>query len=115
MAAYSLLKSFAIQPDMVAGHSYGEYVALCAAGYYDFDSLMNISQQRGEILGQSPNGQVSRGAMAAVSCSVDQLNEQLAVLPKGISIANVNSPGQTVIAGSLAEIEQAVTVLQEKI
>ncbi len=114
MAAYSLLTSFAVQPDMVAGHSYGEYVALCAAGYYDFASLMNVSQQRGEILAQSVNGQISRGAMAAVSCSVDKLKEHLTELPTGISIANVNSPGQTVIAGPLSEVEQSVSILQDK-
>ena len=50
MAALSLIKALGIKPDMVAGHSYGEYVALCAAGYYDFKNLMDISAERGKYL-----------------------------------------------------------------
>jgi len=112
IAAHSLLASFAVEPNMVAGHSYGEYVALCAAGYFDFRSLINISKQRGEILAQSNNGRLPHGAMAAVSCSAMELKLQMKSLPASISIANLNSPGQTVIAGGLDEVEQAISILQ---
>lgn len=57
ISVLSLLASFAVAPDMVAGHSYGEYVALSASGYFDFSDLLNISARRGQILAQPNNGQ----------------------------------------------------------
>ncbi len=49
-ALFSLLKAAGIEPDVVAGHSYGEYVALCAAGTLSFSELMRVSEQRGRAV-----------------------------------------------------------------
>ena len=115
MAALSLLKAMAIKPDMVAGHSYGEYIALCAAGYYDFENLLNISAERGELLAQAENnGQISNGAMAAVSCSPEELTKYLPNKSANVVLANYNSPNQIVIAGPIKEIETAIELLQNQ-
>ncbi len=114
IAILSLLKSFAVTPDMMAGHSYGEYVALCASGYFDFSDLMHISAQRGQILAQPINGQAIPGAMVAVSCSAEELAKYSSDLKGNISVANFNSPKQTVLGGAVGDIEQAILALQDK-
>jgi (acyl-carrier-protein) S-malonyltransferase len=115
MAALSLIKALGIKADMMAGHSYGEYVALCAAGYYDFENLMAISAERGEILAPADNnGSSSAGTMAAVSCSPDELAAYLPNKSNNITLANYNSPKQIVIAGAVNDIEQAIESLQNQ-
>jgi acyl transferase domain-containing protein/NAD(P)H-dependent flavin oxidoreductase YrpB (nitropropane dioxygenase family) len=109
VAMLSLVKSLGLKADMVAGHSYGEYVALYAAGVLTLKDLLNISATRGNLLAKmNPD---MPGAMAAVSAPVEQLREALTKF-KGITIANINSPNQTVIAGATAVIEAAIPELK---
>ncbi len=82
---------------MVAGHSYGEYVALYTAGSLSFADLLKISAERGRILANA--NPESKGTMAAVSCLKNDLELILQDCP-GVTIANINSPKQLVIAGS---------------
>ncbi len=114
MAALALIKALGIKPDMMAGHSYGEYVALCAAGHYDFKNLMDISAERGEILAQQPDSNGQGGTMAAVSCSPDELAAYLPDKSNNITLANYNSPKQIVIAGTVNDIEQAIKTLENQ-
>ena len=62
-----MLRSLGVQPDFVAGHSYGEYVALYAAGVLNVEDFMRLSEARGRFIvegvGEDP------GAMAAVECN----------------------------------------------
>jgi malonyl CoA-acyl carrier protein transacylase len=111
VAVLKLLKQFGVSPDMVAGHSYGEYVALYAAGTISFNDLLLISELRGRLLGKTDEQEA--GTMAAVSCSLEKLQELLPSL-KGISLANINSLSQTVIAGDIASIENAIETLKSQ-
>lgn len=111
MAVLSLLGSFGLKADMVAGHSYGEYVALYAAGCLSDADLLKISYERGRLLGEASSG--VKGAMAAVTCANTELKTILSDL-KEITIANINGPAQCVIAGSEEAIERALTVLKGK-
>ncbi len=110
-AMWSVLQSLDIQPDMLAGHSYGELVALAAAGCYGLEELLPLSEQRGVAIlaaaGSDP------GRMAAVSEGRVAL-EALFGADSGVVLANQNSPGQTVISGSTPAIEAALGVLKEK-
>ena len=118
MALLALLESFALKPDMLAGHSYGEYVALCAAGYFDFEQMITISAERGRILAEAAhgdnNGDRFRGAMAAAACSAEALAKHLPEMGAQVHIANYNSPAQTIISGAAEEIDKAVDFLQKK-
>lgn len=109
VALANLLGEFGVKPDMVAGHSYGEYVALYAAGVFDFKSLLSISAIRGRLLAESAGE--TTGAMAAVSAPASVLTEHLAELP-GVSLANINGPTQTVIAGDVDSLEKAIETLK---
>ncbi len=111
VAMLSLIESFGLKPDMVAGHSYGEYVALFAAGVLSLKDLLHISAIRGQILAKT-NPELP-GAMAAVSVPAEQLNKLLAEF-KGITVANINSPNQTVVAGTAQNIDNAVAELKTK-
>jgi acyl transferase domain-containing protein/NAD(P)H-dependent flavin oxidoreductase YrpB (nitropropane dioxygenase family) len=109
LAAARLLESFGIRPDFVAGHSYGEYVALCAAGGVNPDDLIRLSEIRGRIAASA--GRESGGAMAAVSSDGPGTEALIAKHGWPVHIANFNTPDQTIIAGPSAVIDQAVAVL----
>jgi acyl transferase domain-containing protein len=105
IAACALLNRFGVRPDMVAGHSYGEYVALCAAGVFSEDALLRVSEERGRAIRESLNGDA--GAMAAVAADAVKAKAALAGCD-GVTIANYNSPRQTIIAGPTPAVDSAM-------
>lgn len=108
VAAYRFLEEQGIRPDFVAGHSLGEYSAVVAAGGLDFADAVRIVRNRGRYMQEAvPAG---TGAMAAIlKLPIDRIEELCAEAAQGdvVSIANENSPDQTVIAGSRAAVERA--------
>lgn len=110
-AMASLLLSMNVKPDMLAGHSYGELVALSIAGCFDLPVLLRLSEQRGvsilEAAGEDP------GRMAAVSEGREILSDIFRP-ESGVVLANQNSPSQTVISGPAKAIEEALLLLKEK-
>ena len=106
-----LLESLGVEPQFFAGHSYGEYVALCAAGAMDEDDLIRLSHRRGAILREKTA--LMPGGMAALDTDADTALTILADLD-GISVANSNAPHQTVIAGSEDRLEAALKRCQER-
>ena len=108
MAAAHLLRSLQIHPDMVAGHSYGEYPALCWAGVFSEDDLYDVSETRGRLMIESG---VPGGAMAAIE-GPRELVERIIGAQPSVWIANLNAPTQTVIAGTTAAIAQAIAQLE---
>ena len=100
-----LLESLGVLPQFFAGHSYGEYVALCAAGAMDEDELLRLSHRRGAILREKTA--LMPGGMAALDTDADTAETIIADLD-GISVANSNAPNQTVIAGREDRLEAAL-------
>jgi trans-AT polyketide synthase/acyltransferase/oxidoreductase domain-containing protein len=97
-------------PDIVAGHSLGEYNALLAAGVYDFATGLRLVQRRGAIMSQSAGG----GMAAVLKLSEADVRGVIADAGlDGIDIANLNSPGQTVISGPAADIANAQGAFEE--
>jgi len=103
-----LLTGFGLRPDAVAGHSYGELVALHAAGVLSADGLLTASRVRGECMSA---GDADRGTMAAVSGPLAEIERVLAKL-SGVILANRNHPEQGVISGSREAIDRAITALE---
>jgi len=112
LAMYKLLKSMNLCPDMVAGHSYGEYVALCVAGVFDEDKLYDISETRGRLIIESTNDQ-DLGTMAVVKTGASELGQLLKHV-KDVVIANINAPNQTVISGKRDAVAEAVELIKSK-
>lgn len=97
------------QPAMVAGHSLGEYSALVAAGALAFADAVPLVRFRAQAMQEAvPAGE---GAMAALlGLEVDVVREACAEAAQGevVEAANLNAPGQIVIAGARAAVERAV-------
>ena len=87
------------QPDLVAGHSLGEYVALYAAGVLDFETGLKLVKRRGELMSQASEGQMT----ALMKFDRPQLEDAIAKT-EGVVLANDNSPLQVVISGTEAAI-----------
>jgi acyl transferase domain-containing protein/NAD(P)H-dependent flavin oxidoreductase YrpB (nitropropane dioxygenase family)/NADP-dependent 3-hydroxy acid dehydrogenase YdfG len=109
-AVCRLLDDLGVRPDLLAGHSYGELAALSVAGAFDTPTLVALSRARArsiaEVAGADP------GAMAAVKASREAL---AAVLDSAdVVLANHNAPGQTVLSGPTAAVEDAVRALRER-
>ncbi len=107
--ATDLLGRFGIRPARLAGHSYGELVALQVAGCLSREDLLRLSAARGrvcaEVAASCPGGMAAvQGGAAATEAALNELN-----IPA--SLANLNSPDQTVIAGPTAAIGAALEQL----
>ncbi len=103
-----LLASFGLRPDMVGGHSYGEYVALHAAGVIDEPTLATLSERRGRAIAQAVGD--NPGSMAAASADPAAVRAAIGER-EGVWLANFNAPQQTIIAGVTAAVEDAVAAL----
>jgi [acyl-carrier-protein] S-malonyltransferase len=100
-------------PDVVAGHSLGEFSALVAAGALTFEDGLRLVQQRAMAMQKACEAQP--GTMAAILGMEDAQVEAVCKAIDDIVIpANYNCPGQLVISGTVAGINQAVEMLQEK-
>ena len=106
VAMARLLGQLGLRPDLTAGHSFGEFVALHIAGAMDFPTLLRSAQKRGELMVAAAK---TPGAMAAVMGPADAV---AAHLVKGAVLANLNAPEQTVIAGEAAAVEHSIAKLE---
>ena len=109
VAAWKVLRVKVGEPDYVAGHSLGEYSALVAAGSLDFGDALRTVRKRGRYMQEAvPTGV---GAMAAIlKLPAGARDGILAAAAQGevVSVANLNSPDQTVIAGHKGAVDRAM-------
>jgi [acyl-carrier-protein] S-malonyltransferase len=108
IACLELLKDGGLRPEIVAGHSLGEYSALVAAQVIEFRDAVKLVKKRAEFMQeagvQSPGGMVAIIGLSAetvrgICCQVNPLGE--------VSVANMNSPEQVVISGKKDVLEKA--------
>jgi len=101
------------QPEMVAGHSLGEFSALVANGTLDFESALQLVAKRARAMQKACELQPS--TMAAVLGLEDAVVEEVCAATDGIVVAaNYNCPGQLVISGEIDAINKACQTLTEK-
>ena len=114
VAAFRALESTgAPAPAFVAGHSLGEYSALVAAGVLDLSDALRTVRARGRYMQEAVP--VGTGAMAAVLGGELSDVERICAEASGTevcSVANMNSPGQVVIAGDTAAVDRAIELLK---
>lgn len=103
-----------LKPEVMAGHSLGEYSALVCAGVLDFQDAVKLVELRGKLMQQAvPEG---TGAMyAIIGLDNDAIINACKQAEQGevVSAVNFNSPGQVVIAGAKAAVERAVALCKE--
>ena len=99
------------KPDMVAGHSLGEFSALVAAGALDFEDGLRLVAKRAAAMQKACEAQPS--TMAAVLGLEDQLGEDICAKIAGVvDAANYNCPGQLVISGAIEAVDAACEQLK---
>ena len=115
VACYEILKEKGFTPDIVGGHSLGEYSAMVAAGVIDFKDAVYLVHKRGEFMQDAvPLGE---GAMAAiinldrdtVVAICDKITEEVG----SVQAVNFNCPGQIIISGKTEAVEKACEAMKE--
>ena len=114
IALYNTLDA---NPDMVAGHSLGEFSALVACGAVSFEDALTIVRRRGQLMQQA--GEDNPGTMAAVIGMEDEVVERLCKqateeVGSEVIAANYNCPGQIVISGDVEAVKKAVSLLKDE-
>jgi [acyl-carrier-protein] S-malonyltransferase len=104
-----LVRSRGQQPDFVAGHSLGEYVALYVAGVFDFEAGLQLVKQRAELMDQASDGMMA----VLLGFNQEQLDQQLQQTPD-VVLANDNNAGQVVISGTPDAIEIVLSQVKAK-
>lgn len=111
--ANEILKEKGVQPEIVGGHSLGEYSALVAAGALDFQDAVALVHKRGAYMQEAVP--VGEGGMAAIiGVDRDKIVEVCQVVSEEspVQAVNFNCPGQIVIAGATRGVELAVEQLK---
>jgi [acyl-carrier-protein] S-malonyltransferase len=111
VAAARLLAERGLAPALVGGHSLGEYSALVVAGALPFADAVSAVRRRGEFMQDAvPVGTGAMAAILGVELSVVEEICREAAQGDVLDVANINSPGQIVVAGHRAAVERAVAL-----
>jgi len=106
MVVLDAVERTGVAPNLAAGHSLGEYSALCASGALSFEDAVRLVAERGEAMQIAADEQ--DGTMAAVLGLDDDLVVSACARVDGdVWVANYNAPGQVVIAGDPSAVEEA--------
>ncbi|MCC5906297.1 MAG: ACP S-malonyltransferase [Balneolaceae bacterium] len=115
--SFALFKTLGQKPDMVAGHSLGEFTALASADVLDFEKALELVSLRGKLMQNA--GEVHTGTMAAIIGMDDDVVDEICEIAtesiqKPVVPANYNCPGQLVISGDEDAVKKAVELAKEK-
>ncbi len=104
LAYLRVLESVGIRADCVAGHSFGQLSALCAAGVLSEEDYLRAAADRGRTMFEA--GLNSEGGMTAVAAPIATVQALIGQTGAGLSLANDNGPQQVVVSGPLVALEQ---------
>ncbi|MFJ8630374.1 SDR family NAD(P)-dependent oxidoreductase [Streptomyces sp. NPDC093568] len=107
-ASVELLRSWGVVPDVVLGHSVGEYAAACAAGVLELPDAARLVAARARLMQALPEG----GAMAAVEAGEAEIAELLTT--EDVSIAVVNGPAAVVVSGARKGVERVMAAMRDR-
>ena len=99
-ALFELWKSWGVEPDVVMGHSVGEYVAATVAGVFSLEDGLKLVANRGRLMQALP----PNGKMMAVMACPDKVNQLIAPYIGKVAIAAINGPQSVVISGEVEAI-----------
>ena len=98
----------------VAGHSLGEYSALCAAGSFDLATTAKLLKHRGQAMQQAvPVGEGAMAALLGADLALAQKIAEAAAQGEVCTVANDNDPSQVVISGAKAAIDRAIAIAKD--
>ena len=113
----ALFQTLNEKPDMVAGHSLGEFSALAVSGVLEFETALSLVSLRGQLMQEA--GKIHPGTMAAIIGMDDDVVDEICktasdAIQKPVVPANYNCPGQLVISGDADAVKEAVDLAKEK-
>lgn len=108
MGLARLWQSWGIEPDVVLGHSVGQYAAACVAGVFSLEDGARLMAERGRLFGSLPEG----GRMVAVFADAKHVEEIAGEFPR-VSVGAYNGPN-TVLSGPGEDLERVVTRFEEE-
>ncbi len=100
-ALAEMWRSCGVVPDLVLGHSVGEFAAACVAGVMSLEDAVRLIARRGALMQALPAG----GAMAAIFATEGEVAQEVLPYAAELSIAAVNGPAQTVVSGSSSAVD----------
>ena len=107
MGLARLWQSWGIEPDVVLGHSVGQYAAACVAGVFSLEDGARLMAERGRLFGNLPEG----GRMVAVFADAEHVEDVADEFPR-VSVAAYNGPN-TVLSGPAEDLEQIVAKFEQ--
>ncbi len=107
-ALAELWKSWGVAPDVVIGHSVGEYAAACVAGVFSLEDGLRLIAARGRLMQALPR----EGQMVAVAADEAKVAPAIAPFANDVSIAAYNGPAQIVLSGRTSALDQIVARLE---
>ena len=110
LAIERTLQAYGHEPDMVAGHSLGEYAALMSSGILDMDGALRAAAARGTEMGSVEID--DKGLMASVTAPYEAVEAVLEATEGYVIAANKNSPKMTVIAGETEPVRAAMSAFE---
>ena len=114
VATLKVLTQLGIAPQVVAGHSLGEYSALVASGVLDFSEALRLVSARAQFMAEA--GEKQNGTMAAIlGMEASQLQHLCDKVDGVVKIANYNCPGQLVISGEVDAVNQVISLASAEI
>ncbi|HEX5755430.1 MAG TPA: beta-ketoacyl synthase N-terminal-like domain-containing protein, partial [Arenimonas sp.] len=102
LSMLAVLDELGVRADLLAGHSFGEVVALRAAGVLSEADMLTIARRRGELMAQASS---TPGAMTALALPVAEVREWITRCASSVVVANHNAPQQVVVSGTVDAIE----------
>jgi acyl transferase domain-containing protein len=103
-ALFQLWHSWGVIPNVVMGHSVGEYVAACIAGVFSLEDGLRLIVARGSLMQSLPQS----GSMVAVFANEDTVRAAIQAHSRNVAIAAINAPNNLVISGESSAIETIV-------
>lgn len=103
-ALATLWRSWGVEPDVVLGHSVGEYAAACVAGLFTLEDGLKLIAARGRLMQQLAKD----GSMAVVFAPLQRVAEEVADFHQTVSVAAINGPENTVISGAAADVQRLI-------
>ena len=101
-ALAQLWRSWGIEPDLVLGHSVGEYVAACLAGVFSLEDALKLVVERAKLIESAS----ATGATAVIFAEQEQVAALLAPYAEQVTLAGINSPNEILVAGAADAIDQ---------
>jgi [acyl-carrier-protein] S-malonyltransferase len=117
VAAYRIFEAeTGIKPSIMAGHSLGEYSALCAAGAFEFRDALRLVHARARYMQEAvPSGEGSMAAIIGIEReSVETICSDISGNGRIVELANMNTPNQFVISGHVKAVERAIEKAKDK-